>query len=796
VDLLAAWLLFPAVALVTSLGVGLLVERVSGERLPGALLAPVGMAGVVALTQLTTRWDLTAEATLPLLLIAAVAGWVLGDRARALRPDRWAAAAALGVFAVVGAPVFLSGAATFAGYTVLGDTSIHFIGADSLLRLGRDLSGLPPSSYEFSLSAYYGANGYPSGGPTAVGALTSLVHVDVAWTFQPFLAGLIALMALCLWSLAGELVPNRPLRAAVAFIAAQPALVLAYSLQGSVKEVGTAFAVTLVAALIPTYVARARGGWRRAIPLAVACAAAIGIVGLAAAVWLGPLMIGALVATWLKHRFVPWLAAVAFLVVSAVLSYQMLLELTEYVEVAGGVVTSQQEFGNLLGPLDRMQRFGVWLVGDYRYKPAATWTETKVLIGVVIGAVAIGAIHVVRRRAWAVGLYAVVSVLASEYVLRQGSPWADGKALMIVSPAIMLIAALSSAALWDMRRRAGAWALMAAVSLGVLWSNALAYHDVSNAPRERLAELDEIGERVAGQGPTLYPEFEEYAKHFLRDAAPEGPTEGWQRRYAESLGRDGHLVRQGFSTDIDRFTDEYLAEWRTVVLRRGFASSRPPSYFRRVHEGDYYDVWQRRPGAERSLIRHISAGDFRNPTAEVPCDQLQELAREAEAEGGRLAYLERLPNALADPAAAELPRGWYVDPTDGVTVHPAGQGTLEMELTAPADGRYDLWLEGSFGRGIQVSLDGRKVGEVAYRLNGRGTAEHIATLELRAGRHTVTLNRGGGSLRPGNGGSAMRLIGPAALTPEDTGAIAVQTMAPADWRDLCGAQLDWAEAVR
>jgi hypothetical protein len=60
----------------------------------------------------------------------------------------------------------------------------------------------------------------------------------------------------------------------------------------------------------------------------------------------------------------------------------------------------------------------------------------------------------------------------------------------------------------------------------------------------------------------------------------------------------------------------------------------------------------------------------------------------------------------------------------------------------------------------------------------------------------VTLNRGGGSLRPGNGGSAMRLIGPAALTPEDTGAIAVQTMAPADWRDLCGAQLDWAEAVR
>jgi hypothetical protein len=796
VDLLAAWVLFPAVALAACLGVGLLIERLNGAPLPGALLAPLGMAGVIALTQLTTRYDVTAEATLPLLVIAALAGWVLGASRRPLRPDRWAAAAALGVFAVFAAPVVLSGEATFAGYTVLGDTSIHFIGADALLRLGRDFGALPPSSYEYSLQAYYGANGYPSGGPTAVGALTSLVHLDVAWTFQPFLALLVVFMGLALWSLAGGFVESRPLRAAVVFVASQPALVLAYALQGSVKEVGAVFAVTLIGALIPVYVAQAPGGWRRAVPLAVACAAAIAIVGLAAGVWLAPLMAGAVVATWFTHRLLPWAAAIAFVVGTAVLSYQMLFELTQYVEVAGGVVTSQVEVGNLLGPLDKLQKFGIWLVGDYRYRPTGTWTETQVLIGVVVGAMALGTIHLIRRRAWAPALYVGVSLLGYLYVVRRGSPWADGKALMIVSPAIMLLAALGAGLLWDLRRRVAAWGLIGIIGAGVLWSNALAYHDVSNAPRDRMAELRDIGERFDGQGPTLYPEFEEFAKHFLRQAAPEGPTEGWQRRYGESLGRDGQLVRQGFSVDLDRFTDEYMGIWRTIVARRGFASSRPPSYFKRLYRGEFYEVWQRAPGAERRTIEHLSLGTFRNPVAAPPCPQLGDLAHTAELQGGMLAFAERAQTVLAGPASAQLPRGWFVDQADREAVHPFGAGTLSMPISTPRAGRYSVWLEGSFGRGVDVRIDGKRVGEVAYRLNGRGSAEHVATVELGAGEHTVSLVRGGGSLRPGNGGSGMRLIGPVALTEADPTGRPVRRLAPGRWRELCGRQLDWVEAVR
>ena len=144
----------------------------AGGGVPGTLLLPLGLAGIVVASQLTTYFDWSAELTTPLVVVLAIGGVILGrDRIRTLRPDIWAAAAALGVFATFAAPVVASGEATFAGYSVLGDTSIHFIGADHLLEHGRNLKSLEPSSYEFSLAQYYGNSGYPAGGPTAIGAV-------------------------------------------------------------------------------------------------------------------------------------------------------------------------------------------------------------------------------------------------------------------------------------------------------------------------------------------------------------------------------------------------------------------------------------------------------------------------------------------------------------------------------------------------------------------------------------------------------------------------------------------------
>ena len=54
------------------------------------------------------------------------------------------------------------------------------------------------------------------------------------------------------------------------------------------------------------------------------------------------------------------------------------------------------------------------------------------------------------------------------------------------------------------------------------------------------------------------------------------------------------MLEKGESADIDRIRLDQVLVYRTLVLRRGPAASRPPSAYRLVWSGRYYEVWQRR----------------------------------------------------------------------------------------------------------------------------------------------------------------------------------------------------------
>src|SRR5262245_23713380 len=425
-SLIAAWVFFPLVFLLVCTGLGLLVERPSGGRLPGVLILPLGAAGLITASQLTTYFDWTAKLTTPLVVAFALVGFALGySRLRGLAPDWWATAAAIGVFAVLAAPVVLSGQATFAGYTVLGDTSIQMIGADQLPETGRDFDSLAPSSYEMSLVRYYDDSAYPSGGPTALAALRPLVLQDVAWIYQPFLACLVAMLALALYSLAGSVISWSFLRGLTAFIAAQPALVVGYAFQGSIKEVGIVFVVALIGALVASFVRFPAEGYRRGVPIVVAAAAAIALVGPAAVVWLAPFAFALVVIVLLRAPHGRrWLAAIEIAVMGvllAVLAYPLLLQVDRFLG-ADTFLTSQQEFGNLLGPLKTIQMFGIWFEGDYRMPPVgSSLTWTHILIGVVVVSIVLGLLWAVRRPdARELLLFLAISVLAWAYVMRKG----------------------------------------------------------------------------------------------------------------------------------------------------------------------------------------------------------------------------------------------------------------------------------------------------------------------------------------------------------------------------------------
>jgi hypothetical protein len=796
--LLISWFLFPLVLVAVSLGYGLLIERVAGLRLPDPLLLPLGLAGVVVTSQFTTYAEWSARLTTPLVVLLAVVGLLLGlPRLRATSPDLWALAAAVGVFCVFAAPVVLSGEATFAGYAVLGDTSIHFIGADYLLRHGRDFTHLTPSSYEYSLRSYYASSSYPSGGPTAIGALRPLVGQDVAWIFQPFLAYFAATLALTLYALVTRLVERPPLRALVTFTAAQPALVLAYALQGSIKEIGTTWAVPLMAATIPLARVAKPAQVNRLLPLAVAGAAGIALVGLAAVIWLAPFALALLIAA------VPWplwrnvrtrLAAAGFLGGTvALLAYQSLIGAQGYVQGVGATVTAPNEFGNLLGPLRKAQMFGIWLNGDYRLAPiGAKHAATYVLIYVAAAAGAVGVVWMMRRRAWAPLLFIATSLLGWAYITKRGSPWADAKALVIVSPALVLAAMCGAAALFAHRQRLAALVLSIAITGGVLASNAFAYHNVSLAPRQRLGELERIGHRIAGQGPTLYTEFEEFGKHFLREGDPEGSSEGWQRRLRPL--RNGQFVQFGFSYDLDQFTLGYVRYYRTIVLRRSPSLSRPPSTYRRTFFARFYEVWQRPTSPRRPVLEHLPLGGGLDPGAAAPCSAVRALAARARAKDGLLAYVQRVPVLAVIPTKTAYPGRWAIDPADGSSLYAVGPGKIEDSVLARRAGAYAVWVQGSFSRGERVFVDGRRLGSTANQLNGRGQYAYVGTVNLSRGRHVIRLLRGGGNLWPGSG--APERVGPIVLESRGVDSERVHYLAPSRYRALCGKWLDWVEAVR
>src|SRR5262249_20092503 len=119
----------------------------------------------------------------------------------------------------------------------------------------------------------------------------------------------------------------------------------------------------------------------------------------------------------------------------------------------------------------------------------------------------------------------------------------------------------------------------------------------------------------------------------------------------------------------------------------------------------------------------------------------------------------------ADPSTA--PAGWKAAGPEYIATSP---GRLLNTVELPADTNYTLWLLGSFGRPVQVIVDGRTVKTVRWEESYPGAWDALATVRLRKGNHRVELLRGGGGLLPGTGsdiGSAQTLgaIGPILFDP-------------------------------
>ena len=244
---------------------------------------------------------------------------------------------------------------------------------------------------------------------------------------------------------------------------------------------------------------------------------------------------------------------------------------------------------------------------------------------------------------------------------------------------------------------APAVAVAGVVALGVLWSNALAYHGVTLAPHNQLAELEAIGKRFGGQGPALMTEYQPYGvRHFLRRLDAEGASELRRRLVPKT---DGSVAQKGETVDLDELALPGVLVYRTLVLRRSPVASRPPAPYELRWQGRWYEVWQRATRGV-SVASHLPLGDVANPGAAADC-------------AGVLALANGAQDVLAAPRR------------NPVAVLPARPSGVQEAFVVHAPGRYSLWLAGSRRERADVYVDGRRLGSAPAHFEGTGQYEDL-----------------------------------------------------------------------
>jgi hypothetical protein len=360
----------------------------------------------------------------------------------------------------------------------------------------------------------------------------------------------------------------------------------------------------------------------------------------------------------------------------------------------------------------------------------------------------------------------------------------SAKALMLTSPVVVLIAWAGLAAMRASRLRRAAPALAVVLAGGVLASDLLQYHGSNLAPTARYQELALVNARFAGRGPTLFTDFDEYSLYELRDLDVGGPN---FEAPPPALAR---VSRYRYPVELTRLPPAQLSPYALIVTRRDPAASRPPSAYRLLWQGTYYQVWGRTPGAPAA----IAAIGLSGPPAQQ-CPDIRRAARLATADGAHLVAASSPELEPISLASASHPARWG-GPRKGITISIPGR--LSASFAAPATGASELWLQGDIMPPLTVSLDGHRLASIGAQLGGNSVVRNTLTpvrVSVSAGPHRVTLSRTSSILAPGDGGSAVLYA--MFLTPAHAGGQDPLRVVPASrWRSLCGRSYDWIEVVR
>ena len=577
-------------------------------------------------------------------------------------------------------------------------------------------------------------------------------------------------------------------------VASIGALVYAFALQGSIKEIAFLPLLVILGNLILDRDLRSS---TRALALVggFAAAGSIGSIGLPALGWILPLGGVALLANWKRfggERGLKQLAVMAGVVAVALVLMTLpraegaINQLNLARDLSQTNTALANDPGNLRRPIGKEQSLGAWFGSSHLVAPQQR-EGTIVALGIIFVLFLLGGLSFLLRRrwlwiAWAGTLFGIWYVLTW-----RGTMWIDAKLVMLASNAVLMVALYGAWQLRDQLRpklgRALAYGGAGVIALSVFASAGAQYLATTILPTDRYNELSVINERFAGQGPAFTPDFDENGLFVLRDIGVTGPGYAYTDP-GYTIRRDGTSVGYGGSADIDNIIDRRYADYPLVIQRRGPARSRPGSDYDLVLRGEFYESYKRN---ETQVVEHLQVGDPAVAVSVPYCKDILAIARRGDADDlTLLAAVPRAPVKFLAPTDVKI-TGDLAEP------HPFGEikGTGTIEFSADVKPGQKLWWNGAITRPIDVLVDGQRVGSFKYNVSGQGAI--AGPLALPEGKHEITLKRGNGSLAPGGlgGGSFFGVT----LAPADESEVIEVDRKRAE-AELCGRQIDWLELVR
>lgn len=804
---LLAWFWAPAVLLLLAIGLGLLAERLARIDLPGSLLAPVGACGIVVVSIAVYRASMGGWVAVGACVLLAAAGYWLrraGLRAR-LRPGPigWAAGATYLMFL---APTLFAGGWTWSGFDFVNDTAFQMILGHRLMETGAQLPATGPnliagSSYLEYVRVYLSTH-YPLGTHALYATVARATPAPIEAIYQPFSAMHAMLTTLAIGGLVRPDVRSARTAALIGFFALAPNLLYAYALQGNTKEQAVLLALASAAGVARYALDAARPAAAAAVT-AVCLAAALHVYSTGGLPYMGLLAIvlGLLAfahrGSTLRRRLPAAIVvgAVALVVASAVSIKQVI----DFTQVAQGTFTGAKahaggpdEFGQLARGLKFGQVSGVWLGDDYRVPvPASHNTANELLIGVAFALAVIGLLLMAWRRRFGPLLLAAPVLLTIPIMEPRLSAYANGKTFAIGSSGTLVLAGMAVALGWEAleARRRWAPALVAvpalAAAAGVLLSDVYAYRATQLAPTDRMLAMRDIDHRFP-RGFAVDSEGDDFAKVFMRDMILNVPLETIAPHPMYSQLGVPVLDRRA---DLDQYPMDGLYERSLIVQRLGADMARAPFGFRVVYRNPYYRVWRR--VVLRRVVQMVPLVSLYEGAGVADCGKVSSLVAAATQRGDRIVAATFPEEVRFDSTKLHRPLSWVPHPFIPEVV----------ELTAPGSmsarghfrgGRYTIWLMGTSGRDIEVSVDGRRVGAVRGT-DWRGAWLSPGSVRLGAGTHRVTITRPSGSLAPGS--KAPSYLGPIVFRRDEPSRLISVRPSQAEKR-FCGRRLDWVGLVR